>query len=498
MKLKGITRRWVTNTLLVTALIFLVVCAVSVIVVTGYYRNYVSSMLSGYATENVTTFFSPYIGSQGDTFDVKSREFVENFGDKSLMEVQVIDRNGKVIVSSTGFPVSETVADMDDVAGAVKSSSGVCKWTGFNSNGEHIMSVAMVLPMSNGEFSGAVRFLTSMRGVDRQLVIFAFFVLMVYIIAMAMVTVSGVFFVRTIVTPVRTINETAKEFASGKFDVRLETNEGSDDEINELAGSINDMIAEVAATDKLKNDFISTVSHELRTPLTAIKGWGEMLKELDGEDRELSRRGTEVIISESERLSQLVEELLDFSRMQNGTMTLRLEKTDVLAELDEAIFVFKERSKRDGIELIYNVPETPAPMMADPNRIKQVFVNILDNAFKYTKQGGTVEVEAVCSENTLTINFSDNGCGISAEDLPNVKKKFYKANLKVRGSGIGLAVVDEIIKLHNGVFEINSELDVGTTVTVALPIIKTNTEEPKSVIQEMAVIENEQRTEENS
>ena len=105
-------------------------------------------------------------------------------------------------------------------------------------------------------------------------------------------------------------------------------------------------------------------------------------------------------------------------------MTLRLEKIDVLAELDEAIFVFKERSKRDGIELTYSVPELPAPMMADPNRIKQVFVNVLDNAFKYTKPGGLVNVEATVEKGVLTISFLDTGCGIAPEDLPNIKKKF--------------------------------------------------------------------------
>ena len=252
------------------------------------------------------------------------------------------------------------------------------------------------------------------------------------------------------------------------------------------------MISEVAATDKLKNDFISTVSHELRTPLTAIKGWGEMLKELDGEDKELSRRGTEVIINESERLSRLVEELLDFSRIQSGRMTLRLEKIDVLAELDEAIFVFKERSKRDGIELTYNVPEIPAPMMADPSRIKQVFVNILDNAFKYSDRGGVVNVEAVCYDGMLTIKFSDNGCGIAETDLPNIKKKFYKANLEVRGSGIGLAVVDEIIKLHNGAFDIESELNAGTIVTVEFPVEKVEIEAPVQILEETMVYDNEQ------
>ena len=311
---------------------------------------------------------------------------------------------------------------------------------------------------------------------------------------MALVTLSGMFFVQTIVAPVRQINNTAREFADGNYDARVK-DLGNDDEITELADSVNQMLSQVAATDKMKNDFISTVSHELRTPLTAIKGWGEMLKELDGEDRELSRRGTEVIINESDRLSRLVEELLDFSRMQNGNFSLRLEKIDVLAELDEAIFVFKERSKRDGIELSYSVPDIPAPMTADPNRIKQVFVNILDNAFKYTERGGRVYVEAFCSDGTLRINFIDNGCGISKEDLPNVKKKFYKANIQVRGSGIGLAVVDEIIKLHNGVFEIESEEGVGTKVTVILPVEKVAIEEPQpiaNVTEETAVIKDEQ------
>ncbi|MBO5433115.1 MAG: HAMP domain-containing histidine kinase, partial [Clostridia bacterium] len=301
----------------------------------------------------------------------------------------------------------------------------------------------------------------------------------------------GMCFVRTIVSPLQKINDVARDFADGNFNVRVETDVEGEDEITELSDSINAMIAEVAATDQLKNDFISTVSHELRTPLTAIKGWGEMLKELDGEDRELARRGTEVIINESEHLSRLVEELLDFSRIQNGSMTLRLEKIDVLAELDEAIFVFKERSKRDGIELTYSVPELPAPMMADPNRIKQVFVNVLDNAFKYTKPGGLVNVEATVGKGILTISFLDTGCGIAPEDLPNIKKKFYKANLEVRGSGIGLAVVDEIIKLHNGSFEINSELDIGTTVTIVLPVEEIAVEAPIPIIDETAVDINE-------
>lgn len=488
--LKGITKRWATNTLLITALVLLVLVAASILFVVQYYRNYVVSYISDYANESVTTFFMPYVDGSDEVFEQKAKEFADGFVDKSRIEVQVVNDEGLVVVSSSGFENNETINDMEDVQQAKLSSSGICKWFGFNNNGEHIVCVAMLLPQtSDGSFSGAVRFISSMKGIDAQIISFIIIILLVYIVALFFVSLSGVFFVQTIVAPVRKINDIIKLFAQGNYDVRVETDVKADDEISELATSLNTMINEVAATDKMKNDFISTVSHELRTPLTAIKGWGEMLKELDGEDREISRRGTEVIINESERLSRLVEELLDFSRMQNGNMTLRLEKIDVLAELDEAVFVFKERSKRDNVEIKYNAPEIPAPMMGDPNRIKQIFVNLLDNAFKYNKQGGLVDVEAIVDDGVLTINISDTGCGISEEDLPNVKKKFYKANLQVRGSGIGLAVVDEIVKLHNGIFEINSVEDVGTTVTVIFPIEKVQVEQPASLIEEMMVNE---------
>lgn len=482
---RGITKRWVTSTLLVTAIVLFIILAVCIFAVSSYYRNYASNVLYSYANDSVTTFFSPYLDGTDEAFQEKSMEFVENFTDKAKVEVMVVDKKGEVCVSSSGFRVDETLENMDDVTDAMKSKTGISSWSGFNSNGEHVMSVAMVFPTSDGDFKGAVRFVTSLKAIDSQISAFVAIVVLIYFIALGFVTFSGAFFVRTIVVPVRKINDATKEFTSGNFDVRIELVGDERDEINELADSVNNMLNEVSATDKIKNDFITTVSHELRTPLTAIKGWGEMLRELGPDDLELAKRGTDIIISESERLSQLVEELLNFSRIQNGTLSLRLEKIDVLAELDETIFVFKERSKRDGIELTYSAPEIPAPMMADPNRIKQVFVNILDNAFKYTERGGMVSVEAFIEDSQLIIQVLDTGCGIAQEDLPNVKMKFYKANIQVRGSGIGLAVVDELIKMHNGTLDIQSKLGIGTTVTISLPIEVVKIEENIGLINDI-------------
>ena len=168
----------------------------------------------------------------------------------------------------------------------------------------------------------------------------------------------------------------------------------------------------------------------------------------------------------------MVEELLDFSRMSSGRLQLKFETIDLLAELDEIVFSFKERAIREGIELVYNVPQAPAPANGDASRIRQVFINILDNSLKYTTHGGKIIVTADMTEKSaLTVTIADTGAGIPAEDLPHVKEKFYKANSTVRGSGIGLAVVDEIVKLHEGTLTIDSVLGEGTTVRVTLPLV---------------------------
>ena len=231
------------------------------------------------------------------------------------------------------------------------------------------------------------------------------------------------------------------------------------------------MARELNETNRMKNEFLSTVSHELRTPLTAIKGWGETLLSTPNEDVLLQEKGLHVIIKESERLTRLVEELLDFSRMESGNMSIRMEMFDACAVLDEVITVFQARAARESIHLEANLPPFPVQMRGDGNRIKQVFFNILDNAFKYSGAQANVLINAYLpNPQTFTVTVTDTGCGISQADLPHVTEKFYKANTAVRGSGIGLAVVSEIMSLHGGTLHIQSEVGQGTAVTLQFPI----------------------------
>jgi signal transduction histidine kinase len=230
------------------------------------------------------------------------------------------------------------------------------------------------------------------------------------------------------------------------------------------------MTHEIGETERMKNEFISTVSHELRTPLTAIKGWGETIKFAQN-DSELVNKGLDVIVTESERLSDLVEELLDFSRMESGKLSLKKANLDIVRELTEVLEVFESRSTREGIDMVVDIPYKSLMINADKNRLKQAFVNIIDNSFKYTSKGGFVKVALRVNNSSVIITINDNGCGISKHDLPKIRDKFFKANNSARGSGIGLAVTDEIIKLHNGEMNIESDIGAGTIVSVILPRI---------------------------
>ena len=195
-------------------------------------------------------------------------------------------------------------------------------------------------------------------------------------------------------------------------------------------------------------------------------------------DTEMIQKGMHVISAETQRLSDMVEELLDFSRIQNGRFTLVKTKMDLLAELEDAVLIYTQRASRDKKNLVFEEPDYMDMIYGDKNRIKQVFINVIDNALKYSDPGDTVTVTASQEEDTITVVVKDTGCGIAPEDLPHVKEKFYKANATRRGSGIGLAVVNEIVSLHGGTLELESKLGEGTQVTITFPVYGTHGQLP--------------------
>lgn len=484
MKYGGITRRWLLNTMGAILLIMVVLIGTLSLAVRGYIYNGIQQAVVGRA-EELTNVFADYGRKSPRDFITVARNYVENFPNKESMELMVFNSNGRIVTTSVGFAPDDT-QPMPDYRIALASTGGPGVWTGELTSGEKVLAVTRVMRNSSGSVVGGIRYVVSLEEADKQVMMISGALILAGIVMLLFALASSYYFMKSIILPVKEIGATAKRIAQGDFNARIE--KINDDEIGKLCETINEMAVELGAAERMKNDFISSVSHELRTPLTAIKGWAETMQG-GGMDDATSERGMGVIIRESERLSGIVEELLDFSRMQNGRMTLTMDKIDILAELGEAVYMFSERAQAEHKFLLYEEPAMLSPVLGDINRLRQVFVNVIDNALKYTAEGGTISVTADERDGYIQVVITDNGCGIPQKHLPNVKKKFYKANTTIRGSGIGLALADEIMTLHSGSLEIDSQENIGTAVTIKIPTLKNLEQKPEEPANEERITE---------
>lgn len=230
------------------------------------------------------------------------------------------------------------------------------------------------------------------------------------------------------------------------------------------------MAEEIQKNERLKNEFIASVSHELRTPLTSIKGWAVALSLCDLENKSEFQDGLKIIEHECDRLTLLVEELLDFSKLISGKITLQKDWIDFEEFLIYRVKQATPRSQRENVKLSFINKDKLPEVFVDINRIKQVFMNILDNAFKFTPSGGEITITTSKLDNNLFISIKDTGCGISKEDLPKVTEKFYKGKNSKSKNGIGLSICKEIISLHKGTLKILSEEGKGTEIQITLPL----------------------------
>lgn len=462
MAKKSITKRWIFNNLGVVFLALTVIEMTFIYAVQTYYyssaKQYLISKINA-----VTSVLSIHSQDSAANFSAEMRNMLETFNEKDKIELMAINSKGRVVLTSSGFSPDANAA-MPDYEDAMDSGEG--SYIGRLKSGEKIMAVSVPISGMNSEYS-SVRMVISLTDIDNTIKTYIIAVTVICLLILLIIITTGIYFAGSIVKPIRQISAIARKFATGDFSVRIKTN--SDDEIGDLCTAINHMADELSTAEAMKNDFISSVSHELRTPLTAIKGWAETMMLDGGGSPDTMKKGVGVIVAEAERLSQMVEELLDFSRMQNGRFTLRSENMDVLAELGDAVLIYSEKARRENINIIYNEPEMLPIVYGDKNRIRQVFINIIDNAVKYSSPGDTVTVTAEESDGKVRITVADTGCGISEADLSKVKTKFYKANHTRRGSGIGLAVADEIIIMHGGTLDIKSREGEGTAVTITLP-----------------------------
>ena len=462
---KGLRKRWLINTVGVIVALGMV----CVFTITAYFASYYyTSMRSDlqFRAETTTGFFADYLNQNYNDFYQSCMTYAETFEDGNNLELQFINKQGRIVASSygawAGLPPKTS-----DITDAV-STRGPSSFIGTDPDtGERIMAVSCPMIYSNGEVIGVLRYVTSTRLVDRQIIFVGFVCFLVLAVVVAVVVTSGNFFMKSVLIPLADITDKAKKISGGSYGAQIRTHYA--DEIGELADTINEMSNKISQNEKMQAEFISQLSHELRTPLTAINGWSETLLADEKMDPD-TRQGMKIISREAKRLTEMVMELLDFTRMQDGRMTLNLEMTDIRAEFEDTVFMYGSRLAQDGIQLEYLDTDMDIPEIScDPQRLRQVFLNILDNAAKHGGEGKRIEASIGYENSIVVVQIRDFGPGIPEDEIPLVKKKFYKGSSKARGTGIGLAVCDEIVEMHGGELILDNAPGGGTLVTVKLP-----------------------------
>lgn len=379
-------------------------------------------------------------------------------------EIQILDRTGKVLISSSGFRIDKPLSTPD----IINAQNGqITNWIGKqHGTGEAIMAISAPI-MERGDIGYILRLVTSLENVNNHLHYIVFISIAIAIAILIIVLLISHGLANSIVKPINEIIAVSAQMARGRFNVQVK--EDYKYELGKLARTLNFLSHEIIRSNQCKNDFISSISHELRTPLTGIKGWSETLlyAPLPKEETKL---GLQVIHNETERLIGLVEELLDFSKLQDNKLQFHCRLISLRTIIEDTILQVRMKAEQKLIRLENQVWGNELSLYADPNRLKQIFLNLVDNAVKFSPNNAVITIHTTWTEENAVVRIVDQGIGISEEHLTKVMDKFYQVNPGYGGTGLGLAITNELVKSHGGEMIMESKSNMGTTVIVTLPV----------------------------
>jgi signal transduction histidine kinase len=291
-------------------------------------------------------------------------------------------------------------------------------------------------------------------------------------IALLLSGAVGLILSRAIARPLRRLTTAAGAVAQGELDQQVPVR--SDDEVGRLSRAFNEMTARLLAARQMQTDFVANVSHELRTPLTSVKGMVETLRDGAVDDPGVRDRFLKTVEAETDRLIRLVNDLLILSRADSAALNLQRSRANLATLVRTTVGQLGPQARSRGLVLRVEGPSAPAIVWADPDRIEQVLVNLLDNAIKYSRPGGKVVVSVHDGDpGAVRVQVRDEGIGIAADDLARIGERFYRAD-KARsradgGSGLGLAIAQALVRGHGGQLTIQSQEGEGTTVSFSVP-----------------------------
>ena len=267
--------------------------------------------------------------------------------------------------------------------------------------------------------------------------------------------------------PITKLNEATKKVAQGNFNIQLETQRN--DEIGELTTNFNKMVKDLGSIELLQKEFIDNVSHEIKTPISSIEGFAELL-EADDLSKEERIEYSNIIKEEANRLLNLSTNMLKLSKLQNQSKIIAKDEINIAEQIRKAITLLEPKWSEK--EIIFNVSLEEKYFIGDEDLILQIWVNLIENAIKFSKQKGKIEITLKETENYLEVIIKDNGKGMSKEEISRIFTRFYQIDKShsTEGSGLGLAIVKRIIDLSEGTIEVQSQENGGTTMIINLPL----------------------------
>lgn len=393
---------------------------------------------------------------------------LEAFAFKNNLSLELLDKTGKAVYTTglTGsggqMPMMRNSARVEAFRMAVsgKEASEPITHPRFGNQ-----SMMLALPIKYADTVSRVLLLNlPLAPVEETASIIKWQLLYITLILLFASLLISYLISKSFTQPILEIKRASEIMASGDFTVRIEAKKG--DEIGSLAETINYLGDQLSKIEQLRKDLIANVSHELRTPLSLIRGYAETIKDVSGANPVKREKQLEVIIEETERLTRIVNDILNLSQLQTGY--IKLDKTqlsikEILKNITEHFDVLSEES---GIKIIWDSPDE-IYVEADRGRIEQALYNLINNAINHTPNGGVVHVRAIDQVDKVRIEVKDNGYGIPEEDIPHIWERFYKSekigSRKSMGTGLGLSIVKQVLEAHKTKFGVESKVNQGST-----------------------------------
>jgi signal transduction histidine kinase len=408
------------------------------------------------------------IVKQLDSGEVKDlQNSLEGFANETNTSVELLDSNGKTLYiaspndTSSQMPMMMNNSKNDAINSIIAGKEVTLSVIHPKFNNTFIL---IGLPLKVGsEVKGGLFISLPIAPVKDTASILKVQLFYITLILFFTALIFAYFLSRGFTKPILEIIKVSEEMASGNFSVRV--NSKNRDEIGRLSGTINYMGEELSKTEQLRKDLIANVSHELRTPLSLIRGYAETIRDVTGNVAEKREKQLGIIIEESERLSKIVDDILNLSQMQAGYVNLNKTQFNISVVLERVVKKFRILSEKTGLNIAF---ENPGDKMVggDEIRIEQVMYNLVNNSFNHTERSGNIIIRAIQNEKNLRIEVEDTGIGISEEDLLHIWDRFYKTDkvegIKSTGTGLGLTIVKTILESQGFKYGVESEKGTGT------------------------------------